>query len=155
MTMPYLAQPDQQQTLEWLHGGLFTILLDSQATEGQLTIGRFDVPKDEAPPFHMHTREDEVFLLLKGEALVWVGDERHELSEGGIVYLPRNLPHSYRITSERADLLLMTTPGGIEEMFRHAGRDITTPRPEGFEITKERLTEAAALRGNVLLGPPR
>ncbi|WP_244189708.1 cupin domain-containing protein [Streptomyces incarnatus] len=153
--MPYLAQPDQQQTLEWLHGGLFTILLDSQATEGQLTIGRFDVPKDEAPPFHMHTREDEVFLLLKGEALVWVGDERHELSEGGIVYLPRNLPHSYRITSERADLLLMTTPGGIEEMFRHAGRDITTPRPEGFEITKERLTEAAALRGNVLLGPPR
>ena len=155
MTMPYLAQPDQQQTLEWLHGGLFTILLDSQATEGQLTVGRFDVPKDEAPPFHMHTREDEVFLLLKGEALVWVGDERHELSEGGIVYLPRNLPHSYRITSERADLLLMTTPGGIEEMFRHAGRDITTPRPDGFEITKERLTEAADLRGNVLLGTPR
>jgi mannose-6-phosphate isomerase-like protein (cupin superfamily) len=59
------------QDLEWIHGGLFTILLDSKATEGQLTVGRFDVPKDEAPPFHLHTREDEVFLLIKGTALVW------------------------------------------------------------------------------------
>ncbi|MFI6005700.1 cupin domain-containing protein [Streptomyces sp. NPDC051366] len=89
--MAYLAQPDQQQTLEWIDGGLFTVLLDSKATEGQLTVGRFDIPKGEAPPFHLHTREDEVFLL-KGEALVWVGDERHELSEGGAVYLPRNIP---------------------------------------------------------------
>ncbi|MFI8461841.1 cupin domain-containing protein [Kitasatospora sp. NPDC085464] len=155
MTMPYLANPDQQQTLEWLGGGLLTILLDSQATEGKLTVGLFDVPKDEAPPFHLHTREDEVFVLLKGNALVWAGDECHELSEGGAIYLPRNIPHSYRITSHRADLLLITTPGGIEEMFRHAGRDITTPRPEGFELSKDRLREAASLHGNVILGPPR
>ncbi|MFJ7590919.1 cupin domain-containing protein [Streptomyces sp. NPDC097617] len=155
MTIPYLAQRDEQQTLEWIGGGLFTILLDSQATEGQLTVGRFDVPKDEAPPFHLHTREDEVFLLLAGEALVWVGDERHELSEGGVIYLPRNIPHGYRITSDRADLLVIATPGGMEEMFRHAGRDITTPRPDGFEITKDKLAEAAALRGNTIVGPPR
>ncbi|WP_113701793.1 cupin domain-containing protein [Nonomuraea lactucae] len=155
MSMAYLAQPDQQQTLEWIDGGLFTILLDSQATEGKLTVGRFDVPKDEAPPFHLHTQEDEVFLLLKGSALVWAGDERHELTEGGIVYLPRNVPHGYRITSERADLLLIATPAGLEDMFRHAGRDITTARPDGFEITKEKLAEAAALRGNVIIGPPR
>ncbi|MEU3921838.1 cupin domain-containing protein [Streptomyces sp. NPDC029004] len=155
MTMAYLAQPSQQQTLEWLDGGLFTILLDSRATEGQLSVGRFDITKGEAPPFHLHTREDEVFLLLKGEALVWVGDERHELSEGGVVYLPRNIPHGYRITSDRADLLLIATPAGIEEMFRHAGRDVTTPRPDGFEITKDKLAEAAALRGNRIIGPPR
>lgn len=155
MTMAYLAQPDKQQTLEWLDGGLFTILLDSQATEGQLSVGRFDIHKGEAPPFHLHTREDEVFLLLKGEALVWVGDERHELSEGGVVYLPRNIPHGYRITSDRADLLLIVTPAGIEEMFRHAGRDVTTPRPDGFEITKAKLAEAAALRGTRIIGPPR
>ncbi|WP_217170119.1 cupin domain-containing protein [Streptomyces sp. AC512_CC834] len=155
MTIPYLAQRAQQQTLEWIDGGLFTVLLDSQATEGQLTVGRFDVPKGEAPPFHTHTREDEVFLLLEGEALVWVGDERHELSKGGVVYLPRNIPHGYRITSDRADLLVIATPAGMEEMFRHAGRDITAPRPDNFEITKDKLAEAAALRGNIIVGPPR
>ena len=40
-------------------------------------------------------------------------------------------------------------------MFRHAGRDVTTPRPDGFEITKDKLAEAAALRGNRIIGPPR
>ncbi|MET9914931.1 cupin, partial [Streptomyces sp. NPDC006476] len=78
-----------------------------------------------------------------------------ELREGGIVYLPRNVPHAYRITSDRADLLMIATPGGIEGMFRHAGRDLATPRPDGFEIPKSLLAEASELYGGVILGPPR
>jgi quercetin dioxygenase-like cupin family protein len=155
MTTAYLAQPEQQQKLEWLDGGTFSVLLDKDATEGKLTVGRFAVAKGEAPPFHLHTREDEVFMLIKGTALVWAGQEEHELREGGIIYLPRNIPHSYRITSDRADLLLIATPGGIEGMFRHAGRDLRTPRSEGFEIPKSLLAQAAELYGNVIVGPPR
>ncbi|MFI0829481.1 cupin domain-containing protein [Streptomyces roseolus] len=155
MTIPYLAQAEEQQQLEWLDGSAFSVLLDKEATEGRLTVGRFDVARGEAPPFHLHTREDEVFMLLKGTALVWAGEEEYELREGGIVFLPRNIPHSYRITSERADLLMIATPGGIEGMFRHAGRDLTAPRPDGFEIPKSLLFEAAELYGGVVLGPPR
>jgi hypothetical protein len=34
MSMAYLAQPEQQQQLEWLDGGTLAILLDSeQATD--------------------------------------------------------------------------------------------------------------------------
>ena len=50
MSMAYLAQPEQQQQLEWLDGGTLTILLDGNATDGQLMIGRFDVSEGEAPP---------------------------------------------------------------------------------------------------------
>lgn len=32
MTMAYLAQPEEQQKLEWLDGGQFAVLLDSAAT---------------------------------------------------------------------------------------------------------------------------
>ncbi|MGH3242824.1 MAG: cupin domain-containing protein [Spirillospora sp.] len=155
MSIPYLAQPEQQQKLEWLDGGTFSVLLDSAATDGQLTVGRFDVSRGEAPPFHMHTREDEIFMLIKGTALLWAGDDEMELSEGGIVYLPRNIPHGYRITSDRADLLMIATPGGIEGMFRQAGRDLSTPRPDGFEISKEALGAAADAYGQIVVGPPR
>lgn len=155
MSIPYLAQPEQQQKLEWLGGSTFSVLLDAAATDGQLTVGRFDAPRGEAPPFHMHTREDEVFMLIKGTALVWAGEQEHELAEGGIVYLPRNIPHGYRITSDRADLLLIATPGGIEGMFRQAGHDMSTPRPEGFEITKDALAAAADAYGQIVVGPPR
>jgi mannose-6-phosphate isomerase-like protein (cupin superfamily) len=155
MSTAYFAQPEQQQQLEWLDGGTLAILLDGKATDGQLTVGRFDVSEGEASPFHMHTREDEVFMLIKGSALVWCGDQETQLAEGGIVYLPRNVPHGYRITSKRADLLMICTPAGIEGMFRHAGRDRATVRPDGFEIRPDRMAEAAEMFGNVVVGPPR
>jgi hypothetical protein len=94
-------------------------------------------------------------MLIKGTALVWSDDQERELSEGGIVYLPKNVPHGYRITSDTADLLMICTPGGLEGMFRHAGRDLSTPRPEGFRIDPELLAEAADKYGQIVLGPPR
>lgn len=155
MTMAYLAQPDQQQKLEWLDGGFFSVLLDGTMTGGQLTVGRFDVSKGEAPPYHMHTREDEVFMLIKGAALVWCDDQEMELTEGGIVFLPKNVPHGYRITSDKADLLMICTPSGIEGMFRDAGRDISAPRPDGFAISPDTLGKAAEDYGQIIVGPPR
>jgi quercetin dioxygenase-like cupin family protein len=153
MSMLYLAQPDQQQQLEWLDGGTLALLLDGKATDGQLMMGRFDVSAGEAPPFHLHTREDEVFMLIKGTALVWHEDQEYELAEGGVVFLPKGTPHGYRITSKKADLLMINTPAGIEGMFRATGRDKSTPRPPGFEITPD--PSIAAQYGNVIVGPPR
>ncbi|MDT5119968.1 MAG: hypothetical protein QOE30_5707 [Mycobacterium sp.] len=155
MSMAYLAQPDQQQKLEWLDGGTLAMLLDGKATDGQLMVGRFDVSRGEAPPYHLHTREDEVFMLIKGTALVWYDDQEMELEEGGIVFLPKNIPHAYRITSERADLLMINTPAGIEGMFRYSGRDRATPRPDDFEISSQRMAAGAKEYGQVIIGPPR
>lgn len=153
MSMAYLAQPADQQQLEWLDGGTLAMLLDGAATDGQLMIGRFDVARGEAPPYHKHLHEDEVFLLIKGTALVWVDDREMELSEGGIVFLPKNIPHAYRITSERADLLMINTPAGIEGMFRETGRDRTLPRPDGFTVTPD--PAISEKYGNIVMGPPR
>jgi quercetin dioxygenase-like cupin family protein len=153
MSMIYLAQPDQQQQLEWLDGGTLALLLDGKATDGQLMMGRFDVSEGEAPPFHMHTREDEVFMLIKGTALVWHDEQEYELAEGGVVFLPKGSPHGYRITSRKADLLMINTPAGIEGMFRATGRDKSTPRPPGFQITPD--PSVSEQYGNVIVGPPR
>lgn len=156
MSSGFLAQPSDQQQLEWLDGGTLALLLDAEATDGRLMLGRFDVSEGEAPPFHKHTREDEVFLLLSGTALVWVGEApAAELDEGGVVYLPRDVPHGYRITSKKADLLMINTPAGIEGMFRHAGRDRAEPRPDGFTLSPDLMEEAAQMYGQVVLGPPR
>jgi quercetin dioxygenase-like cupin family protein len=153
MSMFFLAGPDQQQQLEWLAGGTLAILLDSKATDGQLMMGRFSVSEGEAPPYHKHTREDEIFMLIKGTALVWYDDREYELAEGGVVFLPKGVPHAYRITSAKADVLMINTPGGIEDMFRASGRDKSTPRPANFKITPN--PAIAERYGNVIVGPPR
>jgi quercetin dioxygenase-like cupin family protein len=153
MSMFYLAQPDQQQQLEWLNGGTLAMLLDGKATDGQLMMGRFDVSKGEAPPYHKHTREDEIFMLIKGTALVWYDDQEYDVAEGGVMFLPKGVPHAYRITSDKADLLMINTPAGIEGMFRASGRDKSTPRPLDFKITPN--PAVAEQYGNVIVGPPR
>ncbi len=153
--MTFLAQRDQQERLEWLDGGVLSLLLDGAATDGQLMVGRFAVRRGEAPPYHVHTREDEVFLLIEGTALLWSDGRRSELSAGGVAFLPRGVPHGYRITSPTADLLMICTPSGIEGMFREVGRDVSAPRPPGWRVDLDRLAEAAAERGNTILGPPR
>ncbi|MBO1756658.1 cupin domain-containing protein [Allobranchiibius sp. CTAmp26] len=153
MSQLYLAQPADQQQLEWLDNGTLAILLDGAATDGQFMMGRFAVARGEAPPYHKHLHEDEIFMLIKGTALVWYDDHQYELQEGGVVFLPRNVPQGYRITSERADLLMINTPAGIEGMFRATGRDKSQPRPEGFEVRPD--PDAAERYGNVVLGPPR
>jgi quercetin dioxygenase-like cupin family protein len=151
--MLYLAQPDQQQQLEWLDGGTLTMVLDGAATNGQLMMGRFDVAEGEAPPYHKHLNEDEIFMLIKGTALVWYDDDEYELAEGGVVFLPKGMPHAYRITSKTADLLMINTPAGIEGMFRATGRDKSTPRPPGFHVTPD--PSVSEKFGNIVLGPRR
>ncbi|WP_329586056.1 hypothetical protein OG500_34610 [Kitasatospora sp. NBC_01250] len=48
---------------------------------------------------------------------------------------------------------MINTPAGIEGMFRETGRDRSTPRPPGFQVTPD--PAIADKYGNVILGPPR
>ena len=41
-----------------------SILLDSNATDGQLLVARFGTREGVGSPYHMHTREDEVFMIV-------------------------------------------------------------------------------------------
>jgi len=57
-----------------------------------------------ASPVHVHAREDEIVVLLQGSGIFWAGEHRYALSEGGVAFLPRNIPNAYRFTSQTLDL---------------------------------------------------
>jgi quercetin dioxygenase-like cupin family protein len=154
MTMAYLAQPEQHQHLDWLGGATLSILLDGAASDGRLTVGRFDLSEGDASSYHMHTREDEVFVMIHGTASLRVGYEEKQLSAGGVAFLPRNLPHAYRIVSRTADMLMICTPAGIEGFFRTLGHDRATTRRTTSPPTTEQLAATAEQYGNIILDPP-
>jgi quercetin dioxygenase-like cupin family protein len=154
MTVPYLAEAADHEQLEWLGGGIMRILLDRNMTGGQMTIVRSAAEGGSASPVHVHAREDEIVVLLRGSGIIWVGGSRYELSEGGVAYLPRNIPHAYRFTSETVDMLAVCTPAGTEDFFREAGWDLSRPKPDGWEITRASMAAAAEATGQTILGPP-
>ncbi|GIJ43815.1 cupin [Virgisporangium aliadipatigenens] len=154
MSIPYLAEAAEHEQIGWLGGGVLRVLLDGGHTDGRLTVFRSDAVGGTASPVHLHDHEDEIIVLLAGSGIVWVGDRRQELSTGGVAFLPRGVPHAYRFTSPRVDMLAMATPAGMENFFRAAGWDLTKPVPDGWAVTREMLAEAAARNGQKLLGPP-
>lgn len=153
MSIPYLAASGDHQQIEWIGGGMMSVLFDAEATDGQLTVVRSHLPEGTAAPVHVHSDEDEMFILLEGSAVFWAGDQRYELSDGGVAFLPRHLPHAYHFTSD-VDLLTLCTPAGIESFFRAAGWDVSQPKPDGWALTPAAMAAAAADHGQKILGPP-
>ena len=68
MSSAFLAQAEQHQQLEWLGGGTMSILLDSEATDGQLLVARFDANGGAASPYHLADGADGVGGRFAGGA---------------------------------------------------------------------------------------
>jgi hypothetical protein len=77
------------------------------------------------PPPHIHHREDEIFYVLEGEIAVSVNDRTIKVSPGTIVFLPRDVRHSFTIESEQVRMLQLLTPAGLEGWFR----EFSVPAP--------------------------
>ncbi len=72
-------------------------------TAGLVTIGEAVIPpRTSGPSLHVHSREDEVYLVLDGVLTVQLGDERFAVPADGLAWLPRGIPHAFaNLTDER------------------------------------------------------
>jgi quercetin dioxygenase-like cupin family protein len=140
----------------WFLGTLATIRIPGDAVGGRYALIEFLFPRGASPPLHTHP-QDESYFLLDGQMTIQAGDERFELAAGDTAVVPMGVPHTFRVDSETARTLLLSTPAGIEGLFRDGGVSATaptlppadTPRPSGEELA--RIFEA---NGVMNLGPP-
>jgi mannose-6-phosphate isomerase-like protein (cupin superfamily) len=100
--------------------GPVTVLVRASA---ETTGGAFSVIEEVPPmvdtPLHVHANEDELFYVLEGEHVVRCGDEEHRLGPGGMIFLPRGIPHSQRrVVPGEGRQLVLTSPAGFERFFR-------------------------------------
>ena len=102
----------------WYSGSLFTFLATGEETQGQFALIEAVARKGNAPPRHIHHREDETFYVLEGEITVSVGDRTIKATPGTMVFLPRDIAHSFVIESEHLRMLVLLAPAGLEEWFK-------------------------------------
>ena len=70
-------------------------------------------------PPHIHTLEDEIFRVIKGEVEIMIGGKTIILNEGDIAFAPKNIPHSWKVVgTEKAKMITSAFPAGIEHMFK-------------------------------------
>jgi len=119
----------------WYIGHLMSLLFTSEQTDGQYALLRATERKGLEPPPHTHTKEDETFLILEGEVTYTVGNQTFNAKAGDVMFLPKNIQHSFKIKTETLETLMLLTPGGFEnyfiEMSDPAGELQLPPMPQG------------------------
>lgn len=99
----------------------------------------------------------EWFYVMDGELTFWVGGETITASAGSFVYGPRDVPHTFAVTSPEARFLLVAEPAGFERFVRalaEPAQSLTVPPPATEPPDLDGLVALAAEYGIEILGPP-
>ena len=92
------------------------VAASGRSTGGSLTVMELRIDGS-GPARHTHAREDESICVSTGALAVECGGEQFEAGPGSFVFLPRNLPHTFRSIEGPCTGLLIVTPGGLDEYF--------------------------------------
>lgn len=142
----------------WFLGTLVRPKLTAADTGGRFGLWEAVFPRGAAPPVHTHP-QDETFYVLEGKVVVWAGDaEEQTCDPGAVVYVPGGVQHAFRVVSDTARMLFVSTPAGIEDFVQALAEPAQwpwlQPPPDGPRVSAERMAEVERATGMVRHGPP-
>jgi mannose-6-phosphate isomerase-like protein (cupin superfamily) len=150
----YMMKADEGQAI-WFAGALMILKAAGERTEGRFAFLDQRVPGDYAVPKHVHHAEDEAWYVLEGDVTFYCGDETFFAGSGSWVFLPKDVPHSFRVGSAGGRLLTFSAPASFADFVKAAGEPaprLVAPPPGPMDL--ERLMPIATKYGIELLGPP-
>jgi quercetin dioxygenase-like cupin family protein len=136
--------------------GRYIVKIGSEQTEGRLFQLLCKDRRGGAPPLHIHHREDETFYVIAGEITFFIGDQRIDATAGDFVFAPKDVPHAFLVTSDRADYLASFSPAGAEQFFAEVAQPVVPgePAPPPSAPDPEEFARIAASYGIEIVGPP-
>jgi quercetin dioxygenase-like cupin family protein len=140
----------------WFLGTLATIRVPGESVGDRFALIEFLFPKNASPPLHTHP-QDESYVVLDGQLTVKAGDERFELAAGDSAVVPIGVPHTFRVNSETARVLVLSTPAGLERMVRDGSApaaERTLPPADAPRPSPEEIDANFEKHGQVNVGPP-
>jgi quercetin dioxygenase-like cupin family protein len=142
----------------WFDDSLGRIAISRADGDGLISAIEVTAPRGSMPPLHVHD-EDEGFYVVDGRVTLYAGDAVHELEVAESALAPRDVPHTFRVESDTATLMVMSASGRFEDFVRAAGRPAAAPTlpppaapPSDDEVA--RLLALAAEHGIEIVGPP-
>ena len=130
-------------------GSRIRVLIGGEQSGGAFTIVDDVTPPGGGPPPHIHSREDEGFVVLEGEIEILAGDRWVRVPPGTGAFAPRGVPHTYRnVGSTPSRMVVTISPSGFENFFIEVDRMSASGPP-----TPEQLIELGAKYGLEFLPP--
>lgn len=140
----------------WFLGTLVRITATGADTNGAFTLLEQLAPAGFGPPLHVHHVEDEAFYLLEGHATFYCGGQELAAGPGTYVFLPKGVPHAFRVSDAGpARLLQWTLPAGFDAFVEELGEPAPArviPPPSAPPVA--RLLALAPKYHFTVIGPP-
>ncbi len=136
---PYLFEPGSSE-VRWM-GATSTHFLAT----GALTGGGFGLVEETAErgvgaPLHRHDDDAESFYVLDGSIAFYLGGQPAAVAgPGAFVHIPGGAVHGFRILSDTARYLILTTPHHVD--FYRAITVPTTKGAVGGDVVKRACQE--------------
>jgi quercetin dioxygenase-like cupin family protein len=140
----------------WFVGTLATIRVPGEAVGGRYALIEFLFPRGASPPRHTHP-QDESYIVVDGQLTVEAGERRFALGPGGTAAVPMGVAHTFRVDSETARVLVLSTPAGLERFVRDGSvpaAAATLPPANAPRPSAEELARVFEAHGQVNVGPP-
>ncbi len=138
----------------WFFGMLNLVKTPGDPATGTPCVVEQIAPAGTMTPLHRQPEDPETFFVLDGQMTFRAGETDIVAEAGCTVHVPAGTPHAFRVDSDTARFLNITTPQH-EAFFRAAGGPAAERRlpPPAAPVMDNVL--AAAERFHVeILGPP-
>jgi quercetin dioxygenase-like cupin family protein len=138
----------------WFLGTLATIRVPGEASDGRFALIEFLFPRHASPPLHTHP-QDESYIVQEGRLTVQAGEQRFELAPGAAAVVPMGVAHTFRVDTDTARVLVLSTPAGLERLVRDGSVPALTPTLPPRETPRpsaDRLEALFRAHGQVNLG---
>jgi quercetin dioxygenase-like cupin family protein len=149
----YLRRAEESE-LRWLGETSTYFLATGDQTGGAFALVDEQAKLGESVPLHLHHDDMESFYVVEGEITLYIGDQPGiRAGAGSFAHLPGGTVHGFRVESETARYLILTTP-------RHGEfyRAITLPSRAGRlppleSIDGSQIKQASREYGVQFVGP--
>ena len=140
----------------WFLDTWMKVLCDGDSTGGAMSVIDWQGGAGFSSPLHVHHDEDTAMLVLEGTLTVRIGDAEQERGPGEVAWLPRDVPHTFRVDSATARYVEMITPAGFENFHIEGSREVTNDSflPEPTPVDVPELVAHAAEHNCDIIGPP-
>ncbi len=140
----------------WFLDTWMQVRCDGDSTGGAMSVIEWHGGAGFSPPLHVHHDEDTAMLIVEGTLTVRIGDAEQECGPGTVAWLPRDVPHTFRVDSATAHYFEMITPAGFETFHVEGSREVTSgafiPAPTPVDVPG--LVAHAAEHNCDIIGPP-
>ena len=152
-TGAYLYRPEEAE-LRWLGETSAYFLATGTETGEAFCLVDEQAVRGESVPLHRHPADMESFYVLEGELTLYIGDDSGvRAPAGSFAHLPGGTVHGFRIESEKARYLILTTPrhGEFYRAITLASRPGGRPPLEG--VQGPQIKQASKDFGVEFVGP--